>query len=561
MNLIICLGYKDIYQEIPPEDISSFLDNIPINPALAFICDLTAQIYLNDFEDDSNFKQFNLVKNWISNFDNTVKSNVYNLFYKNLQKGKIINIINQTTSLFVLDSLLLKKVDYNEKKELSPENLESLFKFYLSVTSKWSNNQSKNIQIGKTDFKFYPLLLSLAYDEHFKVKDFRIQLIKIFYFFDFCNSNADFNMALDSFFHLKKVQNWKEYILFLSTSYAQLLKSERIKTAMNFSNDINDQLLFSCLKNFIINPEDYRGEPDFVEIRSFPLYKLSTNILLFLNFNFFIDKIYRGFIFDFADTLIDHKIKIGNLKIKSRPDFFKITGKNFIEISLFGQIVKATFPNSQYHHFDSQKLELLIGDGAPDYMIIDKAKVYVFEFKNVHFNGNVKVSGDLSQIISEIRLKLFENSDKKPKGIRQLVSFIKRIKLNEFRSIFNRSGDEIIIYPIILTNESVFDLNGITLVIDSLYLSEICHLNCGGRIKDLTMINLDTLIKYKELFVNKNLKLNHVLSDYRDFLNRQIIFDNKGLSFDQYMKSKTSRYKGKYMDYFLNEFKTVLPQD
>jgi hypothetical protein len=75
------------------------------------------------------------------------------------------------------------------------------------------------------------------------------------------------------------------------------------------------------------------------------------------------------------------------------------------------------------------------------------------------------------------------------------------------------------------------------------------------------MINLDTLIKYKELFINKHLTLNHVLSDYRDFLNRQKSFDNKGLSFDQYMKSKTSKYKGRYMDYFLNEFKTILPPE
>lgn len=561
MKLIICLGYKEIYQEVPPEDISYFLSDIPVKPALSFICDITAQIYLNDIEEDSNLEQFKLVNNWVRDFDETIKSDINNLFYKNRIEGKIINIINQTTSLFVLDSLLLKKDNGNEDKELTSENLENLFKFYLSITSKWTTDQTKNIQIGKTDFKYFPLLISLAYDEHFKVKDFRIQIIKIFYFFNFCQSNSDFNSALESFFYLKKVQNWQEYIVFLSSSYAQLLKSGRTKTAMSFSSDIEDQLLFSCLKNFIINPEEYKGDPDFIEIRSSPLYILSNNILLFLNFNFFVDKIYRGFIFDFAETLVEHNIKIGEIEIKSRPDLFKIIGKNFIETDLFGQILKSTFLNSQYHHFDSQKLEQLIGKGAPDYLIIDKAKVYVFEFKNVHFNGNVKISGDLSQIISEIRLKLFENSEKKPKGIRQLVSFIKRVKQNDFRSIFNRNGDEIIIYPIILTNESVFDLNGITPVIDSLYLSEISTLNCGGRIKDLTMINLDTFIKYKELFVNKLLTLNHILSDYRDFLNRQTSFDNKGLSFDQYMKSKTSRYKGKYMDYFLNEFKTILPQD
>ena len=330
---------------------------------------------------------------------------------------------------------------------------------------------------------------------------------------------------------------------------------------MSFSNDIKDQLLFSCLKNFIIDPEEYIGAPDFIEIRSSPLYILSNNILLFLNFNFFVDKIYRGFIFDFAETLIEHKIKIGEIEINSRPDLFKIIGKNFIEIDLFGQILKSTFPNSQYHHFDSQKLEQLIGIGAPDYLIIDKAKVYVFEFKNIHFSGDVKISGDLSRIISEIKLKLFENKKKKQKGIRQLVSFIKRVKEDEFRSIFSRKGNEIIIYPIILTNESVFDLNGITTIIDSLFLSEISTLNCKGQIKDLTMINLDTLIKYKELFVNKHFTLNHVLSDYRDFLNRQKSFDNKGLSFDQYMKSKTSKYKGRYMDYFLEEFKTILPPE
>lgn len=561
MKLIICLGYKEIYQDVPPEDINYFLDDIPIKPALAFICDLTAQIYFNDFEEDSKLQQFNLVKNWIIDFEHSVKSSVLNLFFNYPKKCKIITLINQTTSLFVLDSLLLKKVDCNEEKELTLENLENLFKFYLSVTSKWTTNQSNNIQIGKTDFKFYPLLLSMAFDEHFKVKDFRIQVIKIFYFFNFCSSNSDFNNALDSFFYFKRVQNWKEYIVFITSSYAQLLKSGRTKSAMSFSSDIKDQLIFSCLKNFIINPEEYSGTPDFVEIRSFPLYILSSNILLFLNFNFFVDKIYRGFIFDFADTLIEHKIQIGKLKIKSRPDFFKILGKNFIEISLYGQILKSTFTNSKYQHFDSQKLELLIGQGAPDYLIIDKAKVYVFEFKNVHFKSDVKISGDLSKIISEIKLKLVENSNKKPKGIKQLVSFINRVKQNDFQTIFNRSGDEIIFYPIILTNESVFDLNGITTIIDSLFLSEITNLNYSGQIKGLTMINLDTLIKYKELFVNKHLTLNHVLNDYRDFLKRQTSFDNKGLSFDQYMKSKTSRYKGKYMDYFLNEFKSILPHD
>ncbi len=92
----------------------------------------------------------------------------------------------------------------------------------------------------------------------------------------------------------------------------------------------------------------------------------SSNEILILNLNFFVDKIYKSIVFDFGDALILSKATHNGKIIKSMVDFIGIFGDDFVEEGLFYEVMTQIFRQKDYKHFNGDRLKALIGTGGPD---------------------------------------------------------------------------------------------------------------------------------------------------------------------------------------------------
>ena len=277
-----------------------------------------------------------------------------------------------------------------------------------------------------------------------------------------------------------------------------------------------------------------------------------------MNINFLIDKLYHSIIFDFADVLIKKGLAYNGKPIKTKPQFFGVFGDEFIEPGLFFKVMQYVFRQKDYEHFSGEVLKDRFGDGTPDYLIIDKAKIYLFEFKNAIFSGAVKYTFDIEKIQAELDKKLVKDDAGHPKGVTQLVNVIEDITKGRYKEILPKELSEYILYPIIVTTDYTYNLPVIYSLIAPQFnkiLSDKPLEAYNLNVRELTMIDLDSFIKFQDLFIEKKLTLNHVLNDYQTFLSKGKTQIDKSLSFNKYIHMKTLNMKYETPKLFWTEIK------
>ena len=283
---------------------------------------------------------------------------------------------------------------------------------------------------------------------------------------------------------------------------------------------------------------------------------------LYLNLNFLVDKIYQGIQFDFARVLIKNSATYKTKKIKTTGDFMGIFGNEFSETGLFYRVMNFAFEKSGYKKFEGDFMKQYL-TAEPDYYMRDKSKIYLFEFKNVYLAADVKHSYDLETIKAELYKKLVQNQQGKAKGITQLINTIDSIRKGEFEKFDSFDYENAIIYPIIVYVDFSFNLPGVNYILNKelkalLEKKGVQHLK---NVKNLTMIDLDSFIKFQDLFRNKVIKLNNCLNEYFETLtNHKDIFDRIG-TFNTFLHYKTGK-----MDYdspmmLMEEIGKIFPEN
>ncbi len=535
------IAYDDIYSDYATVDINNLLKDIPTKMALIFVCHFTGQIHTQ--EKNPKF-QLTAINDWSKRFDQQMVQKIHSVINKfNAKPESNFNFINNVTSLYLIESLLENKNDLPKIKDLSPEQEENLFKAYLYYSAKWTKEQEVGAIKQKDGSSAYMgLVMLLPFYEIFEFRDFRLQFLKAVYFFKFCESNELFNGYLKAFLAARGLKNWKDYLINLVSVYVTLLHKDGPKTGLNFTQE--SKSVFASLETFCVNIDDFKPVSDFLTLRETPLFKNSDTELLFLNINFLIDKIYQSIIFDFADILIKEGLTYNNKVIKTKPQFYGIFGDEFIEPGLFYKVMQYLFRQKDYKHFTGNELKNKFGFGTPDYLIVDNSKIYVFEFKNTIFSGPVKYSYDIEKIIDELDKKLVKNEGGRPKGVTQLVNFIEDITKGRYESILGKNISKYIIYPILVTTDFTFNLPVIYPIVASKFdtILKVKKLDDFKlNIRKLTMIDLDSLIKFQDLFIEKKLTINHVLNDYQTFSSKGTNPIDKSHSFHEYIHFKTSK--------------------
>lgn len=562
-QISVSIGYKDIFNDFDETNFDSLISDIPTKNSLQIVGYFMAQ--LHTLERDSEL-QIEFLKMWMGRLPESIHEKI-NLFILRINRNpkNEYTFLDNVSLLILTERLLERENNLEQLENLTPEQELNLFKAYLLCSQYWIDNQLPGFNSSKikNEEDLIKILLptQLPYQEILELKDFRLQFIKAIYFFKFCESNELFRDYLNIFLKEYNLESWQKYLVNLIALYVR--KFEKLKTPSVINVEDEFPEIINFLEELSISTDDFKPSEDFLRVRENPVYQIDKNNFVFLNLNFLVDKLYQGIQFDFARVLIKNNAVYGKRKIRSTIDFMGIYGDVFSENGLFYSVMDYAFEKSKYIRFTGEKMKSIIGDGEPDYYMRDKAKVYLFEFKNVVLGANIKHSKDYNVIKDEIFKKLVKNQNGSPKGVTQLVNVIEKVNGGEFNQFDDYDFDRTIIYPIIVYVDFSFNLGGINFLLNKEFRAQLEEKKIYNQrnIKNLVLIDLDTFIKFQDLFRNKTLKINNCLNDYYEYIRNYKDIFNRISTFNMFIHNKTRKLEYGSPEMLFEEVTKMIPEE
>jgi len=345
----------------------------------------------------------------------------------------------------------------------------------------------------------------------FEYKDIRIEFIRSFMFKDFCEKNDTFKPLFKIYLKEMNIINWKEAQFFIIDLINRIEKSDKHFCGIKINPD-------SYMKRYLdamsVDINTYRPSSDFKGIRDKPVYYQGDNEYNILSINFLIDKLFQGFLFDFA------------LVIKmSYPKLKKIVGDLFSEKCLFYAIMKGCFEQTCDVRISGEELKECLKGGEPDYYLRKGKNIFLFEFKDVMLNAKTKHCNNFDEIVKELS-EQFERSIEekstgkikdKPKGINQLLNVIeKKLDVIIEKADKIELSDDLNVFPIIIYQDCNFDIEGINYYLKNRFHELLKSRNIPKHyiIQNLVIFSLTTLIQLEDYFSEGKLDLEQIIMDY-----------------------------------------------
>ncbi len=561
MKYSVSITYKDLFDDYSTVDVNALLADIPTENAIPLITYFLAQIHLEKLDEKL---QVELIQFWSQRLPTDLKNKIQNFTAQTVADRKTeFTFISNLSGLMFIETILENHNGLDKLNDLTPEQELNFFKAFLISTQTWIDKQGKlffNIKPFESDMDFVKTYLPshIAIDEFHTVKDFRTQFIKAKYFFQFCEIDEEFKVYLEIFLKEYGLDSWATYLKNILSLYIRKFARLKAPSVISIKSEHKEQINF--LEQLSVEIEGFSKSEDFLQIREKPIYKLSETDFVFLNLNFFVDKIYQGIQFDFARVLVNNSATFKGKRIKSRVQFLSIFGDEFSETGLFYKVMEHCFEKSKYNIQNGLEIKEKITGGEPDYYIRDKAKVYLFEYKNVFLSGKVKHTFDYETIKSSIYEKLVENNKGHAKGIKQLTAVIQKIRGKEFNKFDDYNFDDTIIYPIIVFTDFSFNTAGVNYMPNKEFreVLETQKIELRTKIKNLILIDLDDFIKYQDLFRDKKIKPNNIFNGYLEHVKGYKDFTNKFTPYEIYIENRTNKIKSKLSENTIEEIATIL---
>jgi hypothetical protein len=444
------------------------------------------------------------INNWFS--DNDVKSE---LISRTPSNGSILNVFS---SLKLLNYIFER--DENTTEAIDKNEFElRLFKAYLLLNSEQDTTEESGQKKLPTDHdeRIIASLLTLSYHDYdiqnyILHEVFLSQLIKSIEYFQFIEQHSILKHHLNLFLDKYKCSDWQEWIYKLLNIIIPVLGHNndtyseiRLKADDSFETNTLFLSLFSV-------PIEYTELPDFTTIRSSPLQKVNDHTFLVINKLFLIERIFKSVIFEFSLKI--NKEVSEEFRIR---DFRSIYCDFFSEQVLLYQTIWKCFPsNSKYQKFKGEDFKSQGYSSEPDFYIRFKNKILLFESKDVILIGEEKISRDysiLSKGLKDKFLKVEKDGKTSKKAILQIIENIKRVFNEYYKKIdVSYNTDYVKVYPVLVTHDRQFDTPELNRLLNKWFREELdstFDTNQKKQIKNLTIINIDTLIIYQEHFFKR----------------------------------------------------------
>ena len=551
------LSYEIIYSDEERINPLLLLKDIPLVAALEQVAYLL--FYLQNVDkDDKKFHSSNLLS-WMMKMGGTDQLNTLRFVTTNPTFNHPDFILTDRRSCLRLLQIILAS-SKSQNKELSKSDWGNLFKSLLTCNKVELDKQKVIFDwdgVGTIeDFADKILPIKIRNIEFDRRKDYKVQLMKIYYFFEFCTSDNYYKPYYEHFLNFHKLKSYDEYIWNVLHPFLLMMSNSEITCKIKL--DEKNIIARNFLNQFIINDQKIIIDDDYQILRRFPIFKNDTDTYTFLCVDFFIDKLYQGFLFDFISIL--NKFGIHDLNF---PRLKNDLGNRFSELYPFYITMEKSFKLYGDCRKTGAELKDLLKEGEPDYFIRNKNEIFLFEFKDATLPTSAKYSGDVSiikKILSERFVITTQNRNTpQNKAVNQLRNSISDILRSKYqrKSVDTFDSNSVIIYPILVFTDVSMEAEGVRYFLKEI-LNDLLENSSlpKNRIKELVLIHLDTLILFQDLFNQDQINLSDCITSYLTYVSHGDPV-NRVFSFGEYFKYYIAE-KGYNIQTVPEEFNNIL---
>lgn len=503
MNVVrIILEYKDLFDD-KPKDIDYYLNGICKETLLRkalYYCSISTLLSSGL---DKLFYPFLLESDRDTLYENNLKRKVAIFIKKNKALPAIVNV---RSSLKFFE--LIQDLDSSEVSDLSESEMsQNLLKIYLLLNSTYNTvfSERENLNEMLISQSLVQSIYSGTNCYYLRIAE----LIKSCLFLEFCSSYIPNHTSI--FLQEYGITTWQEYVINIY-QIGMLIISRNLDNPLSpISIPIDDNNYNKKVKFFdkFCMSEIYHNDKDYTNIKAKPVIKNEKKGEYNIIFEqFFIEKMFKGLYFNFKkinESFEDSEHFIN--KDKFRSDF----GKKFSEQILLNKIIKDSI-GKKYKHLGYKELQR---DGNPDYYIRDGKYIFLFECKDNFIKKEVVELANIDIFLNELEHIFIENDKGKAKAIKQLINNIIDIRNGNFIEDKGIKPKNNILYPIIVTHNTLFSLTGINMLLNEWFFKEIGIQEIDKQnIKNLTVININTLILIQGLLSQKEFSLKTLIDSY-----------------------------------------------
>ena len=520
METEIYIEYKMIFSDMPLA-ISDYLKNIDRQNLICFALRL---IYsdgkYSDFKDYcSEFfctENFNFVNDCYKHLYEYIQESENNISY--IIPHKYI-IISQSTALELLRQIF--SIDKNEFVVNVPKDLQEqyLFKALLlinQIIGYWEVPVELNSQGETTNLCLAKSIVCTTLNS-FESSNISpeyvamLQIIKGYHFFNYCKDSPQFQNHLKEFLTKNGFTIWQQYLYEAINLIFYPLKNKKGGFPVILLNEQRDGETF--LHNISFNEDTIVSLDenfDYTYFKAHPLIEMKDGSYLPISPIFCINRLYRSVYFEFREI---NRTFIGTSKYLNDKSLLPILTTEFSEQILFDNYIRNTL--SRHHGVklsDNDCKQIKTIGREPDFYFRDGNNIILFENKDIKIADKVISSKKYDLLDAELQKKLINKH-----GVEQLIYNIKRI--NDKALIWDSQiPNNPRIYPILVIDDNSLCVPGLNYILNEAFQKQIKDYNIRIKVYPLILVELDTLIAFKNYFQSNSVRFKKILDKYYDYI-------------------------------------------
>lgn len=552
MEQFIRLEYSDCFLE-EPQGLSAYLEGISRHDLLR-ICALFL------------VRKHETVYKYLSSYFTKDNNEYVNQLWVKLQKSKS-NINHYVVTSIEVSLRFYEYVFDNidvDKTILSEGDVElNVFKAYLLFNAKINSegdtaiNSTKHIQDGRA----VALLLAQMF-QYFDITNYRfiqelyVQTVKAICLYEFLSSDKETESLFEKYLEYYDCSNWKE-LLRLITSFAYIYYGRGdlqgyLELVVDPSDDEFDEKC-NFIEKLTIDDRSVEVEDiDFRVLRCHPIYKKNRGVYYVVYGYFLLELIYKGVYFKLRE--LNSKQPKEN-QIKNLRSFYC---DRFSEQTLLYDVLRGTYGN-KYIQMSGEHIKREYNVNAePDYYIRNGNKIFLFESKDILIPSRTKVSNDYADISNELKKRLYydeKNGKNENKAVLQLLNNIKKVLKKNAEWDKSYKEKNIKVYPILILHDNIYNCPGIEELVKKWFLKELKKISEEydiSRIENITIVNIDVFIVYKDFLQQRENSLDRMILAYHNYISEDIMtkartkeeaikgYKDRIISFEYFLSKKYS---------------------
>ena len=511
MSIAIFPKYSNIFPNQPIPNIENLLSDVPSKLVIGIISYINGRLYINESIEEQEYL-FNLMIERLDKVDiHKIKTNYDSFVVNYSRKDLYIFPLYAMLQLTEWEVVNYRRIAYTES---TAEQELKILQAILIYNERLDESHKNRGQAEEKSEAFYKLIWeSLLPQLEFTRRNlFFSQFLIGFDFIDYLEKNhlKHFESYLKYLNVSEKEDIFREIFKFMINGYNKEGNSYR----NNFPVEIiqKNKLLEPLVLDLeLLNTQEYINSGNdkyFKGLRKYPLLKHDKDTFDVVNWNFVTDKMTtNALIFDFYyNSTIKNDIPF--------HDFKSEIGMEFSEKNFLVSFLKDTFKDSKYLHQTSEDNEAITSDY---YLRLDN-KIILIEYKDYIMADSMK-NGSYNQIKEYLNTNFIKSKNGRAKGVTQLISQIDKID-KDYQTIedFSKIGldkSRLIIFPVIITKDFSFNVNGFNHYLNKHFKKEIKTKNLPFfLINDLILVDLKRLMDWADDLTNDKLTFPSLLYNY-----------------------------------------------